>query len=120
IKHVTSTHQFDRIGDHFAAHKGGFHPLRAHRHPIANSYRVELHRRPAGCAYTFFDFDRQTAQVEVTGHSLSPCIGYTDNRASEVFIRKADTLEHGSSASALTPISDNAAAMLGIECHCHL
>src|SRR6266487_1091469 len=120
IKHVTSAHQFDRIGDYFAAHKGGFHPLCAHRHSIANSYSVELHRRSASRSNAFFHFDRQAAQVEVTRHCLSPCIGHTDNRAFEVFIRKADALEHCSSASALPSICDNAATLFGIECHRYL
>src|SRR5205823_6379421 len=69
---------------------------------------------------TLFHFYRQAAQVEVTRHSLCPCIGHTDNWAFEVFIRKADTLEHCSSASALASIRDSTATMLGIECHSYL
>src|SRR2546421_12107082 len=117
---MTSTYQLNRISNNFATHKGGFHPLRAHRHPITNSYRVELHRRSTSRPNSLFHFDRQAAQVIVTGHSLSPSISYTDNRAFEVFIRKSDGFKHCASASALSSIRDSTATMLWVKCHSYL
>jgi hypothetical protein len=72
IEHVTAADEFDRIGDHLAAHQRRFHSLGAHRDAVADRDGVELHRRSAGVPHAAFDLLGQLAQVVAARHRLDP------------------------------------------------
>src|SRR6266705_150391 len=69
------------------------------------------------CAYAFFHFGSQAAQVVIAGHGLGPSIGDANDRARQVIIGEADGLEHSACACAVTAICDHAAVLFGIRYH---
>ena len=55
VELVAARGELDRVGDHLAADQGGLHPLGAHRDPVGDRDRVELHRRAARRADALLD-----------------------------------------------------------------
>src|SRR5437773_367657 len=88
IEEVAASDKLDGIGNHFAAHQRGAHPLRAHGDAVGDRYRVEFKRRATGGAYTCFDVPGKFAQVIIARADFDPGIGHADERAREVFIAK--------------------------------
>ena len=97
VEHVAARHQFDGVGDHFAADQRRLHALGAHGDAVADGDGVELHRRAAGCANALLDLGRQIAQFEIARHGLDPGVGDADDGL-QVVVGEADGLEHGSRA----------------------
>ena len=94
VEVVAARHQFNRVGDDFAADERGFHAFRAHRDAVADADGVELQRRPTGAANAFFQLGGKTAQVKIAGTDLRPRVGDADQRLGEVFVSHANRLEH--------------------------
>ena len=113
VELVAAGHQLDRVGDHLAADQRGLHPLGAHRHPVGDGDRVELHRRAAGGADALFDVLGETAQVEVAGHRLGPGVGDPDRRPAERLVVEADPLHVGARVGAVGPVEDGRGARAG-------
>ena len=61
VEHLPTAHQFDGIGNDFAAHQRGSHTLCAHRLAIADGDGVELHGRTARGADSFFHLSGKAA-----------------------------------------------------------
>ena len=95
VELVAAGHQLDRVGDHLAADERGLHPLGAHRDPVGDRDRVELHRRAAGSADAALDVLGEAAQVEVAGHRLGPGVGDADRRLRQRVVVEADALHVG-------------------------
>ena len=80
VEAVSTRDQLDRIGDDFAAHQRGAHPLRAHGDAVRDGDGVELHRRAARLTDAVFHVHRQIAEVKVAGTDLDPRVRHADER----------------------------------------
>ncbi len=80
IEHLSAAHQFDGVGDEFAADQRSTHAFGAHGFAVADGDGVELHGSAARGADAFLDLRRQPAQVEVAGHGFDPGVGDADER----------------------------------------
>ena len=110
VEQVAARDQLDRVGDHLAAHERGLHPLGAHRDPVGDRDRVELHRRAAGGAHAVLDPLGEAAQVEVAGHRLGPGVGDADDRALERVVVEADALQVGARGGPVRAVEHDPAA----------
>ena len=59
--------ELDRVGDHLAADQRGPHPLGAHRDPVGDRDRVQLHRRAAGGADPLLDLGASARRWKLHG-----------------------------------------------------
>ena len=107
VEAVAARDQLDRVGDHLAAHQRGLHALGAHRDPVADRDRVELHRRSAGRADAGADVVGQTAQVEVARHRVGPGVGDQNQRLFEVFVGQTDGFEVRTRCGPVASIDDD-------------
>ena len=109
VEHVAAGHQFDGIGNDFAADQRGLHAFGAHGDAIADGDGVELHRRAAGCANAFLYLDGQLAQVVVARHGFDPGVGDSDDGLGKVGIGEPDAFQHGARGRAVTALGDGIA-----------
>ena len=107
IETVTARDQLDRIGDHLTADKRGFHPLGAHRDPVADRDRVELERRSAGRANSRAYVVGQAAQVEIARHRVGPRVGDENQRLFEIFVGQTDGFEVRARCGPIASIDDD-------------
>ena len=115
IKQLAAAHQFDRIGNQFAADQRRAHALGAHGLAVGNRDGVELHRRAAGGANALLHFGRKPPQMKIAGmvsiHVLATPIRGLLRSASV----KPMALNMAARAGAVAPVGDSAAAMFEIH-----
>ena len=105
VKHISARHQFDRIGDHFAAHQRGAHPFGAHGDAVGNGYGVELQRRSAGCADAGLHVDGKLSQVIVARANFDPGVRYADERLGEILVLESAGAQHGASTGTIRTVN---------------
>ncbi len=62
VEIIRARHQFDGIGNHFAANQRSAHSVGAHRDAVRDRDRVELHRSAARLANPFLDRRRRVSR----------------------------------------------------------
>ena len=115
IERLSEGDQLDRVGNHLAADQRRLHPLGAHRDPVRDRDRVELHRRPAGLADPLLDLGAERPEVEVAWHRLDPGVGDADQRLAQRLIVVADALQLGAGGGALGALGERAALVLEVH-----
>ena len=114
VEAVAARDELDRVGDHLAADQRGAHPRGAHRDPVGDRDRVELHRRAAGGAHALLDVRRELAQVEVARTDLDPRVGDADERLRQIGVGVARAFEHRASGRARLGSGDKGIGISGV------
>ena len=118
VEEIAARDQFDGVGDHFAADERGLHALGAHGDAVGDGDGVELHGRAAGVANAFLHGCGEFTQVIVAGADFDPGVGDADDGLTQIFVGKADRLQHGAGGSAVGSIGDSATVALAFSAHC--
>ena len=106
VEEVSARDELDRVGDHLARDERGAHPHGAHRDPVRDRDRVELHRRAAGVADPALHVLGERALVEVARHRLDPRGRDADQRAREVLVGEAGALQHRARGGAVGAVGE--------------
>ena len=115
VEEVAARDELDGVGDHLARDERRTHPGRAHRDPVRDRDRVELHRRGAGVADAALHVDREVALIEIARHRLDPRRGDADDGLGQVVVGEARPLEHRACARAVGAVGEGGAdALRGI------
>ena len=109
--------ELDRVGDQLARDERGAHPGGAHRDPVGDRDRVQLHRRAAGGTDALLDLRGEDPVVEVAGHRLDPRVRDADDRLGEILGGVADPVQVGARGGALGALGEGAALVADVEAH---
>src|SRR5271156_1203322 len=106
VKGVGAHKQFDRIGNYFARNQRSLHAFGAHGDAVGNGDSVELDWSAAGSANSGLHMFGQLAQMKIAGRHFSPGVGARDERAREIRVGEAGSLQHGAGRSARYTLLD--------------
>src|SRR5262249_48098291 len=90
--------KLDGIGDDLPADQGGPHPVGAHRDPIGDGDRRELHRRAARLTDARLGRSCQVPVIEVAGHGGGPGVSDPHDGALKRLPRIPDAVEERTGA----------------------
>src|SRR5262249_11208271 len=110
VKKISTGHQFDGVGDDFAADERSFHSFSAHGDAVGNGNGVEFEGRTTGFANAILDVLSEFAQVVVAGPDFNPGVGDADQRLAEVFVFEARGAQHRARAGAMGALNQSVAA----------